>query len=195
MTEEEKHNPIASSNDAVLDQQYLRALSSFEGILLAQMEVKNTLGDRLNISIRAGLVILGVLAISICILLIMLSSQFNRITGVVADMNQRMYTISSNVEHVRANMKDMENQVALMEEVELYTTIMTQEVDAIASDMAGMEQSVSRINGQFSQVRHRINSIAKTVTQMNSEVQGMQHGVSRMSQPARMMNNFFPFMP
>ena len=57
--------PRTSSDETILQQQYLRALSSFEGIVLSQIDVKNKLGDRLNYSIRAGLIILSVIAFSI----------------------------------------------------------------------------------------------------------------------------------
>ena len=78
MANEEK-SPKASTNDAILQQQYMRALGSFEGIVLSQIDVKNKLGDRLNYSIRTGIIILGVLAFSILVLLLTLSSQVTRI--------------------------------------------------------------------------------------------------------------------
>ena len=77
-----------SPDETILQQQYLQALSSFEGIVLSQIDVKNRLGDRLNYSIRAGLIILSVIAFSILVLLLTLSSQINRISNVVGAMNR-----------------------------------------------------------------------------------------------------------
>ena len=71
----EPNEARAVTDDAILQQQYLRALSSFEGIVLSQIDVKNKLGDRLNYSIRAGLIILSVIAFSILVLLLTLSSR------------------------------------------------------------------------------------------------------------------------
>ncbi|MGD2083050.1 MAG: hypothetical protein PVF91_08795, partial [Chromatiales bacterium] len=77
MAQEPKH-PKASTDEAILQQQYLRALSSFEGIILGQIDIKNKLGNRLNYSLRAGLIILGVIAVSILVLLLTLSTQITR---------------------------------------------------------------------------------------------------------------------
>jgi hypothetical protein len=41
---DESLDPRASGDDKILQQQYLRALSSFEGIVLSQIDVKNKLG-------------------------------------------------------------------------------------------------------------------------------------------------------
>ncbi|MCW5586810.1 MAG: hypothetical protein KIS75_11810, partial [Chromatiales bacterium] len=83
-----------SADETILQQQYLRALSSFEGIVLSQIDVKNRLGDRLNYSIRAGLIILSVIAFSILVLLLTLSSQINRISNVVGAMNTHFSAVS-----------------------------------------------------------------------------------------------------
>ena len=91
-----------SSDDAILQQQYLRALSSFEGIVLSQIDVKNKLGDRLNYSIRTGLIILSVIAFSILVLLLTLSSQINRISSVVGAMNTHFSAVSLRMDEITA---------------------------------------------------------------------------------------------
>ena len=71
---DETYNIKISDDEAVLEKQFRRAVSSFEGIVLSQIDIKNKLADRLNYSIRAGIIILGVIAISILILLLTLDS-------------------------------------------------------------------------------------------------------------------------
>ena len=51
-----------SDDEKILHQQFVRAVSSFEGIILSQIEMKNILAARLNHSIQAGLIILGLIA-------------------------------------------------------------------------------------------------------------------------------------
>ncbi len=79
---EQKTNNSPGGDDTILQQQFMRAVSSFEGIILSQIDIKNRLADRLNYSIRTGLVILGLIAASILILLLTLSSQITRISAV-----------------------------------------------------------------------------------------------------------------
>ena len=192
MTEEEIQNPVASQDEAVLQQQYLRAMSSFEGIILNQMEVKNKLGDRLNQSIRAGLVILSIVALSILILLVMLSSQINRITDVVIGMNKNFVSVSAKMDDIKSNVVTMEAQVALMSDIEMYTTVMNQEMAMVTANTNAMEDSISEIENQFSDIHRMISDISVTIGHMNGEVQIINHEMHRMSEPARTINKFFP---
>lgn len=192
MTEEELNSPKASDNEAILQQQYLRAMSSFEGIILGQMEVKSKLSDRLNYSIRAGLVILSMVAISILTLLIMLSAQINRISSVVGDMNDHFTSVSVKMENIKGSMLAMESQIALMSDIEQYTTIMSHEMDSITSNMNAMEFSISDIDQRFRSVHFAIDHISQTIHHMNSEVQMINYEMHRMSEPARAINRFLP---
>ena len=102
MTEEQTPVRVVDE-EALLQQQFRRALSSFEGIILSQIDIKNRLGDRLNYSIQAGIIILGVIALSILVLLLTLSSQINRISGVVGNMNANFAAISRRCMRSRAS--------------------------------------------------------------------------------------------
>ena len=193
MTEDEIRNPKASDNDAVLQQQYLRAIGSFEGIVLGQIDVKNRLGDRLNYSIRAGLVILSLVALSILILLIMLSSQVNRISDVVVGMNKHFASVSVKMDSIMDNVVDMESQIALMSDIEEYTTIMNNEMERVTDNTHSMNSSVTDIYQQFSDLRGMISDISVTIQHINGEVQYINYEMDRMSEPARTMNRFLPF--
>ncbi len=84
-----------NSDDEILQRQFLRAVSSFEAIILSQISIKNKLADRLNYSIRAGITILGAIAISILGMLLTLTSQINSITNVVISMNTNLTSVST----------------------------------------------------------------------------------------------------
>ncbi|MBA1333343.1 translation initiation factor 2, partial [Candidatus Endoriftia persephone str. Guaymas] len=60
---DETQASAASSSEPVSDQQLVRAVTSFEAIILSQIEVKKHLVDRLNYSIRTGVIILGLIAV------------------------------------------------------------------------------------------------------------------------------------
>ena len=185
--------PRASSDEAVLQQQYLRALSSFEGIILSQIDIKNKLGDRLNYSIRTGLIILGVIAFSILVLLLTLSSQINRISGVVGDMNDHFTSVGDRMNQVRIHMIAMEKQMALLESMSANTAAMDQDMTAIEAELAAMEQSFDGIRQNVTAVRNTLGPMTITMDRMNAEVQAMSHDMSRMAQPARSFNKMFPF--
>lgn len=190
---EQPVEPGANATDTVLQQQYLRALSSFEGIVLSQIDVKNALGDRLNYSIRAGLIILFIIAFSILVLLLTLSSQITRISDVVGAMNTHFSSVSLRMDEITEHLGSMEVQVAQMRSIEENTAVMQVEIKAIVEDTAVIEGSVGSIGQQMTGTRVNVENIALTMNAMNNEVQAMSAEMHRMAKPARALNNIFPF--
>jgi uncharacterized protein YoxC len=179
--------------DALLQQQFRRALSSFEGIILSQIDIKNRLGDRLNYSIQAGLIILGVIALSILVLLLTLSSQINRISGVVGNMNAHFASVSSQMHRIEDLMASMEGRAALLAQMDQQTAAMDEDMTAIGSDMSRMRQAVQGINAHVAAVRNSVANMSANIEVMNGEVGIMSQEMLRMSKPARTMNKMFPF--
>lgn len=185
--------PRTADDEAILQQQYRRALSSFEGIILSQIDVKNRLGDRLNYAIQTGIIILGVIAVSILVLLLTLSTQVNRISAVVAEMNTHFTSVSAQMNRIRGHMSAMDQRVALLEDMQGRTAVMDQEMRSIAADMDRMSRMVAGIDGHVATVRDRVGAISGNMDLMNTEVQVMTAEMGRMSRPARSMNKMFPF--
>jgi hypothetical protein len=181
------------SDDAILQQQYLRALSSFEGIVLSQIDIKNRLGDRLNYSIRAGLIILFVIAFSILVLLLTLSSQVNRISNVVGAMNTHFSAVSARMDEIVGHLGSMEGQVAQLQRIEAATAMMRDDISGIADVTGGITINVDSIGLQMTGTRENVEQIGLTMNAMNSEVQAMSIEMQRMSKPARTLNRMFPF--
>jgi methyl-accepting chemotaxis protein len=191
----EPADPVTKTDDSILQQQYLRALSSFEGIVLSQIDVKNALGDRLNYSIRAGLIILFVIAFSILVLLLTLSSQITRISDVVGAMNTHFSSVSLRMDEISDAMGSMEIQVAQMRSIEENMATMQVEIQAIGDATASMEGSVASVGQHVNGTRMSVQNIAGTMNLMNMEVQSMSMEMHRMAKPARALNNMFPFLP
>ncbi|MFM1892688.1 MAG: hypothetical protein RLZ44_1765 [Pseudomonadota bacterium] len=190
---EQTQAPSASHEEVLLQQQYLRALSSFEGIVLSQIDIKNKLGDRLNYSIRAGLIILGVIALSILVLLLTLSSQINRISDVVFSMNTHFTSVSEKMDVIRDDMVEMEQRVSLLEAMQRHTAGLQQEMAQIGTQMGVIEDTVGGISAHLGRVRGQVGSIAISIDHMNTEVQAMSVEMHRMGKPARSLNKMFPF--
>lgn len=186
-------DPKASTDEAVLQQQYLRALSSFEGIILGQIDIKNRLGNRLNYTQRAGLIILGVIAVSILVLLLTLSAQINRISGVVADMNAHFTSVSDKMDRIAKNMVTMEERARVLATIDENTGVMESEMTRMKGDLDTIGTSLSGIRKQISAVRGSMSNLSASMDRMNVEVQSMGQGMHRMGKPARTMNKMFPF--
>ncbi len=191
MTEDGKAG--AKNADELLQQQYMRALSSFEGIVLSQIDVKNRLGDRLNYSIRTGLIILSVIAFSILVLLLTLSSQITRISDVVAAMNNHFTAVSAKMDTIRDDMVTMERRIALMESLQSSTGKLNAQMSLIAGDMAAINKTMVGTSQQLGGVRVEVGNISMAMDRMNGEVQTMSLEIHRLAKPARSINKMFPF--
>jgi uncharacterized protein YoxC len=182
-----------SDDETILHQQFVRAVSSFEGIILSQIEMKNILAARLNHSIQAGLIILGLIAISILILLLTLSTQVNKISSIVNDMNTNFTLVSQQMNRIQGHIASMEKRVSLLGDIEQQTTVMDNEMSKIVEDMKTMTSTVNGISTNVNGVRNNVSNISVTMDRMDFEVNRMSYDIDRMSKPARRMDDMFPF--
>jgi len=190
---EEPTRSKRAEDDAVLHQQYRRALSSFEGIILSQIDIKNRLGDRLNYSIQAGILIIGVISLSISVLLFTLTSQITRISNVVDEMNSHFISVANQMNRIKHHMGTMELRVALLESLEARTALMDGEIGSIQTDMSRMRSNVDGIDNYLVEIRNHVGNISVNVDLMNLEVQTMSTDMRRVSRPARAINKMMPF--
>jgi methyl-accepting chemotaxis protein len=190
---DELHDLPTSDDEQLLHQQFLRAVSSLEGIILSQIEMKNKLSSRLNYSIQAGLLILGIIAISILILLWTLSSQIHRISDVVDEMNTNFSTVSLEMKKMENYITSMEGQVGLLQTISGNTKVMQSSIKNISSNMVTMEGTVGGISAHVNSVRVDVHQISQSMDHMDNEVINMRKDLQDMSEPSRRMNDFFPF--
>ncbi len=192
MTEEDIKSRTAV-DDAILQQQYRRALSTFEGIILSEIELTNRLSTRLNYSIQAGTFILAAISISLSLLLFTLTSQVSRISNVVEGMKEHFISVSQQMNAISGHMNAIESRVALLETVDQRTALMDVEMSNILTDMNDMRANVAGIDDYLATVRNHISNVSFNMDLMNNEVQIMSIELGRMAKPMRNMNKIFPF--
>ncbi len=161
--------------------------------MLSQIEIQNKLGDDLKHAIRFGMVILGLIALSIFILLVTLSSQISRISNVVDDMNNNFTTVTIQMDNMSRSIDSMLKRVALLEDMDQQTGTMRREIILITEDITAMNQQVQGMSTQVTRVGSSVNDMAATISQMDDQVQMMAHDMQRMAKPAKTLNKIFPF--
>jgi hypothetical protein len=190
---EEEYKPRTAVDDAILQQQYRRALSSFEGIILSEIELTNRLSTRLNYGLQAGTFILAAISISLSLLLFTLTSQVSRISSVVEGMKEHFISVSYQMNAISGHMSAIESRVALLEAVDERTALMDVEMANILTDMNQMRANVTGIDDYLATVRTHIANVSFNMDIMNNEVQIMSLELGRMATPMRNMNKIFPF--
>jgi uncharacterized protein YoxC len=180
-------------SDKILDQQFRRAIDSFEGIMLSQIDLTNRLSNRLNYAVRGGVLVLAVIAFSILILLLTLSAQINRISSVVANMNNHFDSVSEQMGRINTYIGSMEKRVALLDGIDKQTAVMDREMLVIAENMESIRGSMGDIGQHVVVMRNNVGNISNAIDHMNFDVLRMSADMHRMAQPARTMNKMFPF--
>jgi methyl-accepting chemotaxis protein len=174
------------------DPKLLRAARSFEAILLSQIGIQEKLSNDLKNAIRFGMVILGLIAVSILVLLLTLSSQINRISSVVADMNRNFTTVTAQMQRISHTVDSMVKRVALLEPMDAQTTAMKKEMTRIDGDIGNMRNTIGAMEVHVTEVRRSVENMATTITRMDDQVQAMAADMQHMSKPARTLKKMFP---
>jgi uncharacterized protein YoxC len=165
----------------------------FENIMLSRIYVQQRLGNRLKNSIRIGMLILFLLAISIFTLLITLSIQVNRVGDSIIHMNQNFTGISENMHYIDRYMLRMEQQVGYLPKIKNKTAMLDQQVKLMNDDFSLIRNEMSQMSGTMALMERKIKEVSHTVIQLDEQIGLMNRDTYRMSKPAKKMNNLFPF--
>jgi len=178
--------------DRISDEQLLRASRSFEAMMLSQIDISAKLANDLKHAIRVGMAVLALIAISILILLLTLSSQINRISDVVLDMNTNFSSVAVRMDHMSQYIDSMAKRVALMQLMDEQTVSMKKEISDITASMATMQKTIGRMSDRVTSVRQSVEGMSVSVSRMDDQVQLMAADMQHMAKPARSINKMFP---
>ncbi len=169
------------------------AVKRFENIMLSRIYVQQRLGDRLKNSIRIGMVILFLLAISIFTLLLTLSIQINRVGESIVHMNQSFGGIAQNMNRIDSYMTNMESQVAYLPKIKDKTEIFDQQMGLMNHDFLVIKNEIRAMSDNISLIENKMKSMSYSISQMDDQVGLMTQDTHRMSKPAKNINKLFPF--
>jgi len=169
------------------------AVKRFENIMMSRIYVQQRLGDRLKNSIRIGMVILFLLAISISTLLFTLSVQVSRVGDSIIHMNQNFNSIAQNMNHINSYMIEMEKQVAFLPKIKNETSVFDQQMKLMNKDFSVIKNEISNMSDNIALIEGKIKDVSHSVVQMDEQVGLMNYDTQRMSKPAKNVNRMFPF--
>ena len=179
-------------SDRISNEQLLRASRSFEAMMLSQIEISAKLANDLKHAIRIGMAVLALIAISILVLLLTLSSQINRISDVVLDMNTNFSSVTVRMDHMSQYIDSMAKRVALLQLMDEQTTGMKKEIAAITANMSNMQNTISSMSSRVTNVRQSVDGMSVSISRMDDQVQLMASDMQHMAKPARSINKMFP---
>ena len=181
-----------ASPDKISEEQLLRASRSFEAMMLSQIDISAKLANDLKHAIRVGMAVLALIAISILVLLLTLSSQINRISDVVLDMNTNFSSVTVRMDQMSQYIDSMAKRVALLKLMDIQTAGMKQEISTITDSMASMRETINSMAGRVANVRQSVEGMSVSISRMDDQVQLMAADMQYMAKPARSINKMFP---
>jgi len=168
------------------------AIRHFDRVIRAQMKIQGSQGDRVNNSIRAGMLFLVLIGISIFVILVSMVTQVKQISESVTKMDASFGQVKVQMIKVDELMTHMEVNVASMASVDRVMQSMDAEMLAMTQKIGNMQQDVGAMSNELTVIRQQGDSMTHTAGVMDMEIYKMKQEVRRMATPARSINKMFP---
>ena len=168
------------------------AIRHFDRVIRAQMKIQGSQGDRVNNSIRAGMLFLVLIGISIFVILVSMVTQVKQISESVTKMDASFGQVKVQMIKVDELMTRMEVNVSSMASVDRVMQSMDAEMLAMTQKIGKMQQEVGAMSSELTVIRQQGDSMTHTDGVMDMEIYKMNQEVGRMATPARSINKMFP---
>ena len=168
------------------------AIRHFDRVIRAQIKIQGMQGDRIKISIRAGMLFLVLFGISIFVILMSMVTQVEQISEAVIKMDSSFGEVRNQMVKVDGLMTGMEVNVSSMESIDNVMQSMNAEMLAMTQRIGSMQQKVESISQEVAVVRQQGSVMTNTAGVMDMEIYKMNQEVNRMAAPARSINKMFP---
>ncbi|NOR51657.1 MAG: hypothetical protein GQ470_03470 [Gammaproteobacteria bacterium] len=168
------------------------SIRHFDRIIRSQMAIQSRIGDRVKNSIRAGMVFLALIAISIFVILVTMASQVELISEAVIGMDNSFDDVRIQMVKIDGLMTKMEKNVSYINSIATVMQGMDSEMVQMTNQVQQMQGEVELMSGEVKVMRRQADVMTQTTGMMDMEIHRMNREVNRMAAPARSMNNMFP---
>lgn len=157
-------------------------------ILAMRGDLSLKVATRVTFLIRFTMVLFGGLAISMLVMMLIMSSKMGDLTGAIDNMNAHFSHMTEDMKIMRAHVSKMEQSIQAM------PNMLTQ-VDAMNHSMGQMNGSVANMSGDMTSIRQNMDTMRVSVDQIDNNFAHMEQSmalmrqdVNQMSKPMRLFN-------
>lgn len=168
------------------------AIRHFDRVIRSQIVIQGRQGDRIKNSIRAGMLFLVLIGISIFIILYTMVTQVSLISDAVVRMDQSFDEVRVQMNEVDQLMTGMERNVLYMDAVSSVMKNMDAEMGQMTRQMQQMQVEVDAMKNEVTVIRQQADIMTHTTGVMDQEIYRMNQDMNRLAAPARSMNKMFP---
>ncbi len=192
--------PLALWNDIVEKEfnkfeSLTNSVRHFERVMRSVMHVQNRHGDRIKVSIRAGMAFIVLIAVSIFLTLYSMATQIQRVSIAVGEMNRSFDVVSERMERMDQLMLSLEGNISQISVIADTMPLMDIEMAKLSNTIDSMRNEMAAISSDVSAVKVQSEHMRDTSARMAAGIYRINGEVNHMAQPARTLNNMTPFMP
>ncbi len=173
---EQNHNELLKS-----------MVSKFDSIMDRKVDIYIRQSIRLNSTVRVGMIILGVVGLSIFLLLFSLSSQVGHMQKGVQQMTTHFADVEHNMHRVNEILQHIETRVALLSAFDQDMQQAHQTTTSLHHGVGNIHQSMSEVSQYMDQLQMRIQEVNQQLANMQSSVSGVGVETHRISKPMRIL--------
>jgi methyl-accepting chemotaxis protein len=157
-------------------------------ILAMRGDLSLKVATRVTFLIRFTMILFGGLAISMLVMMLIMSSKMGDLTGAIDNMNAHFTHMTEDMKVMRAHVSKMEQSIQAM------PNMLTQ-VDAMNNSMGQMNGSVANMSDDMTSIRQNMDTMRVSVDQIDNNFAHMEQSmgvmrqdVNQMSKPMRLFN-------
>ena len=162
-------------------------VSKFDSIMDRKVDIYLRQSIRLNSTVRAGMIILGIVGFSIFLLLYSLSSQVGHMQVGVQQMTHHFQQVEANMRQVSEILGNIEARVALMDAIEDDMHRVQGISGSLQKNMANIDVKMTEINRHMQRMQQHMQVVNGQMANMQVAVGGVTRETHRISKPANIL--------
>lgn len=160
-------------------------VSKFDSIMDRKLDIYVRQSIRLNSTVRVGMIILGVVGLSIFLLLYSLSSQVGHMQIGVQQMNAHFQVVEQNMHKVNEILKKIESRVAVMSAIEQDMQQAQKTTGSMSEGLGGIQQAMGEVSHRMDRLQQHMQTVNGQLANMQTAVGGVTTETYQMSRPMR----------
>lgn len=182
---------LAEANrKALLDDQLLQALESFEQIMSHRNEMYLRLSHRVRYTVRGGMAVFATIGVAMFVLLATLVMQVDHARESSRLLARHVSVMAGDMEQIETSVHDMEGRMHQFVSIGDYMHVMTDQTGVISAGMEDMDANMAVIKRQMTSINGRLGRITRHTGAMGHAVNGMGRSMNDMARPAGMFSVF-----
>jgi len=175
------------------EEQFRQAAKDFSNAMEIRTTMNLRVARRVTAILRIGMVSFGVVAIILLSMLYAFTSKMDEMIVALDTMNHQFASMSEDLSIMKSTMHTMERDISHMPAVTLATRDIRNTIGGMRIEVDSMKKTVTNLNYEVNGITNQRGNMTWQMSMLDPAVRHMGSDVNRMSGPMRMFNQINPF--